>query len=100
MTDQRVLIVCDFPTRSEVSLSLRQLPQTSFVGHDDSGGVITFGESNHFGDWTGKPKWASGNKNTPPQFVLSTDARKVYELIRLTQHNALHRRGTDVSQAA
>ncbi|HKR01312.1 MAG TPA: PH domain-containing protein [Pyrinomonadaceae bacterium] len=90
VTDRRVVIVSGLFNQSVKSLNLRTLADVSLDLRGDGSGTITFGPSDPRQWWmkTGVGIPARGQQAVP-EFEMIQEARKVYDIIRTAQQQAL-----------
>jgi hypothetical protein len=85
VTDDRILILTEFPTRRIKSLNLRTLTDITFSAKRSGIGSITFGAQNPMAAWHGGAAWPGMGQYQSPHFDLIQDVRSVYEIIRDAQ---------------
>lgn len=85
VTNERILIIGTFPSRSVKSLPLQGLSQITIEERRDGSGVITFGMPIPFASWYRATPWPWWGRRLSPAFDELADARAVYELIRRAQ---------------
>jgi hypothetical protein len=86
VTDQRILILSNWPRRKLESFSTGSLNGISFTERSDGGGDIVFGIARP------KPLLSSRrNRPSPVVFELGDQLRKVYEIIQRAQQDSLRK---------
>lgn len=88
ITNDRVLILSEFPTRKIKSLNLRTLSDITFSNKTDGTGSITFGPQNLMAAWMGGMSWPGMGQYQNPEFDLIKDVKTVYDIIRDAQKRA------------
>jgi len=81
VTNNRVLILSEFPTRKLKSLKLDSLSEISFAEKQDGSGSITLGLQYPRILWSHGEAWPGIEKLKIPMFVLINDVKNVYEII-------------------
>lgn len=85
VTNDRVLILSEFPTRKLKSLNLRTLSDITFSNKSDGSGSITFGPQHPMSSWMGGMSWPGMGQYQSPMFEFIKNAKTVYETIRDAQ---------------
>lgn len=85
VTNDRVLILSEFPTRKLKSLNLRTLTDITFSNRSDGSGSITFGPQHPITPWMSGMSWPGMGQYQSPMFELIRNVKTVYEIIRDAQ---------------
>jgi len=87
--NERVIIVSGIFNTKVTSLNFEILKQISIDQRSDGRGTITFDSPNSKPIWSRQVTWPGMNQPTTPSFDMIPEARKVYELVRNAQKQAL-----------
>lgn len=79
LTDERVIIISNFPVESVDSLSLQAIPQLSFTRHRDGYGTITFGPEHR---WYEALPSAGMSREKAPRLDYIREPDRIHSLIR------------------
>jgi len=85
VTNDRVLILSEFPRRKLKSLNLRTLSDITFSNRSDGSGSITFGPQHPMASWMGGMSWPGMGQYQSPAFEFVKNVKTVYETIRDAQ---------------
>lgn len=85
VTNDRIIILSEFPTRKIKSLSLSTLSDITFSNRPDGSGSITFGPQHPLLSWMYGTAWFGMGHYQSPMFEFIKDAKTVYEIIRDAQ---------------
>lgn len=85
VTNDRVLILSEFPARRLKSLNLRTLTDITFTSKPNGIGTITFGPT---ASWMDGVSWPVAGFNRSPRFELIENVKSVYDIIRDAQKKA------------
>ena len=88
VTNDRVVILSEFPVRKVKSLNLRTLSDITFSNKSDSTGSITFGPQALMASWMGGMSWPGMGQYQSPEFELIKNVKTVYEIVRDAQKKA------------
>jgi len=88
LSNERVVISSGLLRKEVKSLNLRTLTDISLSESSDGSGSITFGNTSPFASMFGGMSWPGMAQSVGPRFDLITDAKQVYQLIRVTQKSA------------
>jgi len=91
LTNDRILILTEFPTRKLNSLNLRTLADITVADKADGSGTITFGQANPMAAWMSGMTWPGMSQFQGPVFELVKNAKSVYDMILDAQKKASHR---------
>ncbi len=86
LTTERIVIVSGLFSRTTKSLQLRTLSDVSLAEFNGGVGTITFGPAAPW--WAGSGGWPGSRRQLSPTFDSISDARDVYEKIRVAQKQA------------
>lgn len=87
LTNDRILILTEFPSHKLKSLNLRTLSDISLSDRSDGSGTITFGQENPMAAWMGGMSWPGMNQYQP-MFEFVKNARSVHDMIRDAQKSS------------
>ena len=85
VTNERVLILSEFPSSRSKSLALANLSDLSFTSKADGSGSIAFGPQHPAASMMGGAHWPGMSKHQSPSFDLIPDAKNVFDKIQHTQ---------------
>jgi hypothetical protein len=85
VTNDRVLILSEFPVKGVKSLNLRTLSDITFTSKSNGKGTITFGPT---ASWTEGIRWSGMGSYKTPSFELVDNVKSVYDIIRNAQKKA------------
>lgn len=85
VTDSRILILTELPTRKTHSIDLRTLRSITFSNRSDGSGDIAFGPEQPAISWIGKFSWSEPAERGNPIFEGVNNVKAVYETIRDAQ---------------
>ena len=88
VTDDRVLILAEFPVRKIRSLQLRSLAEISLSSSSHQRGMIRFGPGQPYSSWMMGTPWPGMERHQSPSFELIADAKSVCEMIQNLQKKA------------
>jgi hypothetical protein len=88
VTNDRVLILSEFPTRTIKSLNLKTLSDITFSHKSDGSGSISFGPQNPMAGWMGGMAWPGMGQYQSPGFELIKDVKGAYDILREAQKKA------------
>lgn len=88
ISDDRVILITEFPARRVKSLNLSTLTDVSLSEKSDGGGKIVFGPEQPMGSWANGMAWPGMTQYQSPMFELVKDAKHVYETVRNAQKNS------------
>jgi hypothetical protein len=88
VTNDRVVILSEFPVRKLKSLNLRTLSDITFSNKSDGTGSITFGPQALMAPWMGGMSWPGMGQYQGPEFELIKNVKAVYETVRDAQKKA------------
>jgi len=85
VTNDRVLILSEFPSHNLKSLNLRTLTDITFLSRPDGSSNITFGPQHPMASWMGGMSWPGMGQYQSPIFEFIQNVKTVYETIRDAQ---------------
>ena len=85
VTNDRVMILSEFPRSSLKSLNLRTLSDLTISKKLDGTGNISFGPQNIFGAWYDAMPWPGMGQHQSPRFEMISEVEMVYDIIRKAQ---------------
>jgi hypothetical protein len=85
VTNERILILTEFPSSTSKSLALANLSDIGLTSKPDGSGSITFGPQHPAAAMMGGAHWPGMGKHRSPSFDLIPDAKSVFDKIQQTQ---------------
>lgn len=85
VTDDRVMILTEFPVHRLKSLNLRTLSDVTFSNRSDGSGTITFGPQHPMAGWLTGLSWPGTRQYQGPMFEYIRNVRTAYQTIRDAQ---------------
>lgn len=82
VSNDRVLIVTEFPTSKTKSLSLATLTDISFSSKPDRSGSISFGAQHPMADMFSGMNWPGTGAYQGPRFDMIENVKSVYDVIQ------------------
>ena len=82
VTDDRVLIVSEFPTSKTKSLGLTTLTDVTFTSKSDQSGSISFGAQHPMADMFGGMNWPGMGAYQGPRFDMIDNVKSVYDILQ------------------
>lgn len=82
VSNDRVLIVSEFPTSKTKSLGLLTLTDITFSSKPDKSGSISFGTQHPMADMFGGMNWPGMGAYQGPRFDMIEDVKSVYDIIQ------------------
>ena len=82
VSNDRVLIVSEFPTTKTKSLGLSTLSDITFSSKPDMSGSITFGPNHPMSEMFGGMNWPGMGAYQGPKFDMIADVKSVYDTIQ------------------
>lgn len=85
VTNERILILTEFPSNQSKSLPLSNLADISFTSKSDGSGSIMFGPQQPMASMTRGAHWPGMSSQQTPALQLIPDVKKVFDAIQQAQ---------------
>jgi len=82
VSNDRVLIVSEFPTSKTKSLGLSTLTDLTFSSKSDQSGSISFGAQNPMAEMFGGMNWPGMGAYQGPRFDMIQNVKSVYDILQ------------------